>query len=57
MDTALEALASIGAGNVDVTGPAGGPWLVEFIGGGLEDTDHPLIEATLYVDVSVDANQ
>jgi hypothetical protein len=28
--TRLEALASIGAGNVDVTGSNGGPWTVEF---------------------------
>lgn len=28
---ALEALPNIGAGNVLVTGPAGGPWVVEFI--------------------------
>ncbi len=56
VDTAFEALASIGVGNVDVTGPAGGPWLVEFTGGGLEDTDQPLIEAAPYVDVSVETN-
>jgi hypothetical protein len=28
----LEGVPSIGAGNVSVTGPAGGPWAVEFIG-------------------------
>jgi hypothetical protein len=32
VDSALEALALIGAGNVSVTGPAGGPWDVEFTG-------------------------
>ena len=32
LKAALEALPSIGAGNMDVSGPAGGPWLVEFVG-------------------------
>lgn len=31
VQAALEALASIGVGNVSVTGPAGGPWVVTFI--------------------------
>lgn len=30
VDAALEALSNIGAGDVSVTGPSGGPWLVEF---------------------------
>lgn len=30
--TALEALSTIGSGNIDVTGSAGGPWTAEFIG-------------------------
>jgi len=32
VDTALEALANIGAGNLSVTGSAGGPWTVTFAG-------------------------
>jgi YD repeat-containing protein len=32
VDAALEALSSIGTGNVSVTGSAGGPWTVTFIG-------------------------
>ncbi len=32
VQAALEALSDIGAGNVAVSGPAGGPWDVEFIG-------------------------
>jgi hypothetical protein len=32
VETALEALASIGSGNATVTGDAGGPWTVEFTG-------------------------
>ncbi|MHC4716955.1 MAG: hypothetical protein ACYS5V_08300, partial [Planctomycetota bacterium] len=32
VQAALEALSTIGAGNVQVTGPAGGPWTVEFVG-------------------------
>ncbi|MFN3151381.1 hypothetical protein [Bremerella sp.] len=30
--SALEATASIGSGDVNVSGPAGGPWLIEFAG-------------------------
>ncbi|PQO33336.1 hypothetical protein C5Y96_10820 [Blastopirellula marina] len=30
--SALQSTASIGSGDVNVSGPAGGPWLVEFIG-------------------------
>jgi len=37
----LEALSSVGAGNVSVTGPAGGPWSVEFKGTRYSDTDMP----------------
>ena len=44
LDAALEALPSIGAGNVRVTGPQKGPWTVEFIGT-LADTDVVLIVA------------
>jgi DNA-binding beta-propeller fold protein YncE len=36
---ALEDLANIGAGNVAVTGSAGGPWTVEFTGTPFADTD------------------
>jgi len=32
VESALEALSTIGSGNVAVTGEAGGPWVVEFIG-------------------------
>lgn len=32
VDAALELIASVGAGNVNVTGPTGGPYAVEFIG-------------------------
>src|SRR5207245_6296349 len=32
MQASLQALSTIGAGNVLVTGPAGGPWLVRFAG-------------------------
>lgn len=32
IESALAALTSVGAGNVRVTGPVGGPWFVEFIG-------------------------
>jgi hypothetical protein len=32
VDATLEALSTIGAGNVTVTGPGGGPWAVEFTG-------------------------
>lgn len=41
----LAALASIGAGNVSVTGPAGGPYLVRFIGQ-LAGTFEPLLGTT-----------
>jgi len=42
VQTALEALSSIGAGNVSVTGGAGGPWTIEFIKE-LAKTDIPSI--------------
>ena len=32
VEAALEALATVGSGNVSVSGPAGGPWDVEFVG-------------------------
>lgn len=32
VQSALTAIASIGANNVSVSGPAGGPWVVEFVG-------------------------
>ncbi|MFH1302325.1 MAG: hypothetical protein ABIK07_14790 [Planctomycetota bacterium] len=40
--TALEGLSTIGVGNVSVTGPAGGPWTVEFQAD-LKGTDVALI--------------
>lgn len=42
LETALTGLASIGASNAEVSGPDGGPWLVEFIGA-LANTDVNLI--------------
>lgn len=42
VQTALEALSTIGAGNVSVTGSAGGPWAVEFIGD-LAEQNVPLL--------------
>jgi hypothetical protein len=44
VQTDLEALSTIGAGNVSVTGPARGPYAVEFIGT-LGDSDQPALEA------------
>jgi hypothetical protein len=32
VQAALEATTGVGAGNVSVTGPSGGPWRVEFVG-------------------------
>ena len=43
LETALENLANIGAGNVQVSGTDGGPWVVEFVGGGLENKNHLLM--------------
>ena len=43
LQSALSALPNVGVGNVTVTGTDGGPWQVEFVGGGLEDTDLPLM--------------
>ncbi len=43
VQSALEALANLGAGGVSVTGPAGGPWDVEFIGPFAETDQAPLI--------------
>jgi len=42
VDAALEALSNIGAGDVTVTGSAGGPWTVEFTGS-LAGTDVALL--------------
>lgn len=39
VQTALEALPNVAVGNVAVTGPAGGPWTVEFRGTRFADTD------------------
>lgn len=38
VEEALEALASIGSGNVEVSGEAGGPWTIEYVGA-LADQD------------------
>jgi hypothetical protein len=40
----LEGLSNLGAGNVAVTGPAGGPWVVEFKGARFADTDVEQLE-------------
>jgi trimeric autotransporter adhesin len=45
VDAALEALSNIGAGDVGVTGSAGGPWTVEFTGA-LAATDVALLTAS-----------
>lgn len=42
VESALEGLAAIGVGDVSVSGPAGGPWVVEFTGS-LADADQPMI--------------
>jgi hypothetical protein len=42
VQSALEGISSIGAGNVTVTGPNGGPYDIRFIGA-LADIDHPLM--------------
>lgn len=52
VQTALEALTTIGAGNVKVFGPQKGPWTIEFTGA-LAETDQSLIQpdgANLVVD-------
>lgn len=41
LESALQALASIGSGNVSVSGPAGGPWTIEFAGTRYSDTNVP----------------
>lgn len=51
MQTALEALTTIGSGNVSVTGSTGGPYVVEFIGTlGLQDV-------SLLTSISTDPDQ
>jgi hypothetical protein len=45
MQAALEAVSTIGEGNVSVTGTAGGPYAVEFVGE-LAETNLPLMTAT-----------
>lgn len=61
VQSALEALGSIGAGNVSVTGPDGGPWVVEFISAlgetdvdMLTGDDSSLVGTTPVIDVAVD---
>ena len=39
LEAKLSGLANIGAGNVEVSGPAGGPWTIEFKGARFADTD------------------
>lgn len=43
IEIALDVLSNVPSGAVEVTGSTGGPWQVEFAGGGLEDTDLPLL--------------
>lgn len=45
IDTALEALPAIGAGNITVGGPTGGPWVVSFVGA-RGNADQPQMTAT-----------
>ena len=52
VEAALEALSTIGADNVSVTGPAGGPWEVEFVGD-LEETNVELLDGELLVHTTV----
>lgn len=48
VETALEALSTIGNGNVRVTGSAGGPWLCEFLHDlGLQDLSAMTTDASL----------
>ena len=54
VQAALEALSTIGAGNVEVTGSAGGPWDVEFIAD-LAKTDVAMIGAELLVETEGEA--
>lgn len=46
VQNALQNLANVGAGNVAVTGPAGGPWTVTFQGARFADTDVAQLSAT-----------
>ncbi len=48
----LEALGGIGAGNVKVSGPDGGPWVVRFVGT-LKNVNQPLL-GTVNIDLSGD---
>jgi hypothetical protein len=50
---ALEGLTAVGAGNVAVTGPAGGPYTVEFVGA-LQDAEVPSIVENNEVTVTGD---
>jgi hypothetical protein len=43
VDSALEALSTIGTGHINVSGNAGGPWTVEFIGSFAKKDVSPLI--------------
>jgi hypothetical protein len=52
MQAALEALSSIGVGNVSVGGPTGGPWPVTFAGA-LASTDVPLMTSTDTTHISI----
>jgi NHL repeat-containing protein len=54
---ALEALPNIGTGNVSVSGPAGGPYDVEFSGPRLGDANIPLLDASGSSSVLVTAVQ
>ncbi len=46
VQTALENLGNIGLDNVSVSGPSGGPWVIEFTGD-LANEDQPLLEVGL----------
>lgn len=45
VEEALEGLSNVGAGNVAVSGPAGGPWTVEFVGA-MADSEVPQLTAS-----------
>jgi hypothetical protein len=57
MKNLLQALPTIGAGNCTATGPAGGPWVIEYTGG-LAGQNQPLleIETTSLTGAGVDAD-
>lgn len=47
IQAALEGLASFGPGDVSVNGPAGGPWVIEFVGSAADSDFLPLQPVTV----------